>query len=210
MTRLQIWLFCCLIGTAWCAQNAQAATEITYTVDPSQSRFVVHVYRGGLFSRFGHDHTIAIQTFQGSVTVTEGTIGPATLTVTALSSSLKPLDDDSESDRLKIEGTMRQQVLDVNRYPEIRFRSVAIVLDRQATPERDAFIIGMLDLHGVSRLIVIQSRVAVDDKSVRAKGTFTINQTDYNIKPVSVMGGLVKVKDTLALTFDFVARRTQH
>ena len=207
MVHLKAWLRVCLMGTVGFSLQASAAQEIRYTVDPTQSRFLVHVYRSGLLGRFGHDHTIAVQQYQGTVTVTEGTIGPATLTITAQAASLKPMDEDNEVDRRKIEATMRHEVLEIDRYAEIRFRSIAIVIDRQRMPESDAFIIGMLDLHGVSRLIVIQGRVGLDDKSLRATGAFTINQTDYGIKPVSVMGGLVKVKNTLTLTFDFIARR---
>ena len=36
-------------------------------------------------------------------------------------------------------------------------------------------------------------------------GKFTIKQTDFGIKPVSV-GGVVKVKDELAISFTIVAR----
>lgn len=208
MALLKTILGLSLFGAFWFPCAVSSGQDISYAIDQAKSQFVVHVYRTGLFGRFGHDHTIAVQQYQGTVTLAEGVNGPASLIVTAQAASLKPTDDDSESDRIKIEGTMRQEVLEVGRYADIRFRSVAIVTDRQITPERDAFIIGMLDLHGVSRLIVIQARVAVTDLSVRARGAFTINQTDYGIKPVSVMGGLVKVKDSLTVNFDFIARRT--
>ena len=42
---------------------------------------------------------------------------------------------------------------------------------------------------------------------LRASGEFTVRQTDYGIKPVSVAGGALKVKDELKFSFDIVARK---
>jgi hypothetical protein len=39
-----------------------------------------------------------------------------------------------------------------------------------------------------------------------ATGRLTVNQSDYGIKPVSV-GGVVAVKDTVAVTFHIVGRQ---
>ena len=47
------------------------------------------------------------------------------------------------------------------------------------------------------------------DDSLRANGEFTIRQTDYRIKLVSVAGGALKLKDELKFTFDIVANRKQ-
>jgi hypothetical protein len=43
------------------------------------------------------------------------------------------------------------------------------------------------------------------DKTLRAKGGFAIKQSNFSIKPVSVAGGTIKVKDELKFTFDIVA-----
>ena len=40
---------------------------------------------------------------------------------------------------------------------------------------------------------------------MRAKGEFTLKQTDYGIKLVSVAGGALKIKDELKFTFDVLA-----
>jgi hypothetical protein len=40
---------------------------------------------------------------------------------------------------------------------------------------------------------------------MRAKGAFTLKQSSFGIKPVSVAGGTIKVKDELKFTFDIVA-----
>ena len=42
---------------------------------------------------------------------------------------------------------------------------------------------------------------------LRASGDFTLDQTDYNIKLVSVAGGALKLKDELKFSFEMVARK---
>jgi hypothetical protein len=45
----------------------------------------------------------------------------------------------------------------------------------------------------------------IDGDTLTATGKFTIKQTDFGIKPISV-GGVVKVKDDLNINFTIVAR----
>ena len=42
-------------------------------------------------------------------------------------------------------------------------------------------------------------------RDLTATGKFTIKQTDFGIKPISI-GGVVKVKDELNITFTIAAR----
>ena len=45
----------------------------------------------------------------------------------------------------------------------------------------------------------------LDTTVFRAQGAFSLKQSDYGIKPVSVAGGTIKVKDELRFTLDIVA-----
>ncbi len=62
-----------------------------------------------------------------------------------------------------------------------------------------------MHLHGVVRSISFPTLVAVNSDTLGAEGTFEVNQKDYGIKPVSVVGGLVQVKDKVKIRFKFVA-----
>jgi hypothetical protein len=44
---------------------------------------------------------------------------------------------------------------------------------------------------------------------LRASGDFSLNQTDYGIKLVSVAGGALKLKDELKFSFEIVAWREE-
>ncbi len=48
--------------------------------------------------------------------------------------------------------------------------------------------------------------MTVTGGDLRAKGEFSLKQTDYKIKLVSVAGGTLKVKNELKCSFDVVAR----
>ena len=71
----------------------------------------------------------------------------------------------------------------------------------------DVMLHGKLTLHGVTRPQKVPARIAVTGDMLRAFGEFSLRQSDYNIKPVSAVGGGLKVKDEVKFTFDIVARK---
>jgi hypothetical protein len=44
---------------------------------------------------------------------------------------------------------------------------------------------------------------------LRASGEFLLSQSSYGIKPVSVAGGALKLKDELKFSFEIVARKQE-
>ena len=163
---------------------------------------------GGLLSAVaGHDHTIAIRDFYGAAQFTYGTVTPAALQFTVKADSLAVTDKVSESDRNKIQTTMRNEVLDVNSYPEIVFKSTSVTATRLEEGKYQARITGELTLHGTTRPLVISAFVTFYAASLQAEGQFALRQTEYGIKPVSVAGGTIKVKDELKFSFNIVADR---
>ena len=176
-----------------------------YRIDATQSRFTVRAFAGGFLSAFAHDHTIAIREFAGEAQFTYGSVEPASLQLTIKAGSLAVTDKVSTSDKQKIETTMRDEVLEVSKYPEIVFKSSGINATKTGEGEYQARISGELTLHGVTRPLTINAGLEFGDKSLRAKGAFALKQTSFNIQPVSIAGGTIKVKDELKFTFDIVA-----
>jgi len=121
--------------------------------------------------------------------------------------SQDPLPDIKEKDKQEIERTMRDEVLETRKYPEIVFKSNNISLSRAGEGRYRARVIGDLNLHGVTQKNVwINGEVTVTGEGMRAKGEFSIKQTDYKIKAVSVAGGTLKIKNELKCSFDILAR----
>ena len=176
-----------------------------YRIDAGQSRFVVRAFAGGFLSALAHDHTISIREFDGETDFTYGTVEPGSLQIRIKADSLAVTDKISEKDRQKIETTMRDEVLEVSKYPEITFRSGGVSATKTGDAQYQARIPGDVTLHGVTRPLTITAQLEFGDKVLHAKGAFALKQSSFGIKPVSVAGGTIKVKDELKFTFDIVA-----
>ncbi len=125
--------------------------------------------------------------------------------MTIKAGSLAVTDKISASDRQKIETTMRDEVLEVSKFPEITFKSSGVSATRTGEGQYQARITGEITLHGIAQQLTIPAQLEFGDKLLRAKGAFTLKQSSFGIKPVSVAGGTIKVKDELKFTFDIVA-----
>lgn len=192
------------LGTASHPVQAEPR-QVHLSIDSSKSTFAVYVYRSGLFKAFGHNHNIAVQVFSGDAQFTPGAIAPASLQMTVKTDSLAVTDNVSAGDKTKIEHTMKTDVLETATYPEITFKSTKITTQHLKGDQYNVTLTGNLTLHGVTRLIEFPGTATITENTLRAKGEFPLKQTDYSIKPVSVMGGVVKVKNEIKISFDIFA-----
>jgi len=181
------------------------ADTARYRIDAGESHFTVRAFAGGFLSAFAHDHNIAIRDFSGEADFTYGTVQPASLRITIKAGSLAVTDKVSASDRQKIEGTMRDEVLEITKYPEIVFKSTGVTATKTGDGQYQAKISGELNLHGVTRPLTINAQLEFGDKTLRARGAFAVKQSSFDIKPVSVAVGTIKVKDELKFSFDIAA-----
>ena len=98
---------------------------------------------------------------------------------------------------------MRNQVLEVDKYPEIVFSSTNISASRVAEGRYRVRIIGDVTLHGVTQKnLWISSEATVSEENLRARGEFSLKQSDFGIKPFSAVGGTIKLKNELKFSFD--------
>jgi polyisoprenoid-binding protein YceI len=182
------------------------AAVVRYRLIPEQSKFTVQAFAEGLFSAFGHDPLLAIKDFTGEAQFVPGSFESASLKITIKADSI--VLSNSEKDRLEIEQTMREQVLEIAKYPEIAFVSSNISVTRLSEGRYRARIIGDLTFHGVTQKnLWITAQVTVSGESLKAQGDFTLKQTDFGIKPFSAAGGTIKLKNELKFSFDIAARK---
>lgn len=185
-----------------------AEPPIRFAVDAQKSSFTVRVFSGGLLGFAGHDHTIAIRDFSGDVHITPGSIEPASLQLTIRSASLEEVDKRfDEKDRREINKTMREEVLETGKYPEIVFKSTRVTAKKTADGSYELQIWGDLTLHGVTKSGMIQARLTMEGNVARARGQFPVQLSEYNLKRISFAAGAIKVKDKITLSFDIVARQ---
>jgi polyisoprenoid-binding protein YceI len=184
------------------------AAPARFVLDAAQSTFTVHAFSTGLLAGFGHSPTIAIRDFAGDARFVPGTLADASLRIVIQAASLTVADDVKAKDRRDMEETMLGAVLDVRSYPEIVFQSTSITPTRVVGDRFKARIIGSLTLRGVTKGgIWILATLGVNGDDLRAQGDFTLKQSAYGIKPVSVAAGVLKLKDELKFAFDLVGHR---
>jgi polyisoprenoid-binding protein YceI len=168
---------------------------------------VVRAFSSGLLGAFGHDPTIGIQDFHGDVEFDPDAVADARLRMSVASSSLQVLDDIGESDRAEIQRRMYYEVLEINRFPEIAYRCSRISANGGGSGKYWVALNGDLSLHGVNRNHLVSARLMLSGESLRASGEFVLRQKDYEIRPPTIAGGIVSLKDELKFSFDLVARK---
>jgi polyisoprenoid-binding protein YceI len=123
--------------------------------------------------------------------------------------SLSVLDDVSDKDRREMERMMNEEILEVAKYPEIVYEAAAVSVTRLESALYSATLSGNLSFHGVKLNQPVNARIAEFGEMLRASGEFTLRQSDYGVKPISVAGGALKVKDELKFSFEMVARKKE-
>jgi polyisoprenoid-binding protein YceI len=184
-------------------------TSVLYVADTRASQFTVQVFAGGLLSAFGHSPTIAMRNFSLDAHVNPDHIEQASLKVTIKASSLTVRDDVSDKDRREIERMMQEEILESSTYPEIIYECSNIAATKPSEEQYSVTLNGELTLHGVTRSQPVPARVTLAEDSLRAFGTFSLLQTDYDLKLVTIAGGALKVKDELKFSFNILARKKE-
>ena len=171
-----------------------AAAQQPVAIDAERSTLKVHAYKSGLFSGFAHDHVVQGKIAKGSLRL--GNAPAAELEIAA--KDLKVLDSELASDkRAEVQQRMLgPDVLDAERFPSIRFRSSSI----EAAGAGRWQVRGELSLHGQTQPIAFD----VTKSGEGYVGRAMVKQRAFGIKPVSVAGGTVKVKDEVAVEFAII------
>jgi polyisoprenoid-binding protein YceI len=195
--------------SGWLPTLARIAVEQprSYRIDPARSKLAVNVYKAGFLKAFGHDHLIAVKEYTGEVVVSSNAPDQASVRLEFVTDSFTVLDPDLKpDDRAKVQKDMKsEKVLDVAKYPKITFVSTRVSDVKPVADGLQLNLTGDVTLHGIKRQVTVPVLVTLTDELLRARGEYTLKQTDYQIKPISVVG--VRVKDELKIVFDLTASR---
>jgi len=167
------------------------ATGQPTSIDTAHSKLLIRVSKSGVFSGFADNHEVEAQIAQGSLDATSGEVRLSVAT-----RQMKVLDPKLPADKRQQvqERMLGPEVLDSSRFPSITFESTRVEHRQEGT----VIVEGRLSLHGVTKPISIRGRV----ENGRYTGKFELKQRDFDITPISIAGGTVKVKDELAIEFD--------
>ena len=176
-----------------------AASTGTYRLGPDAGRVVIKTTRAGLAARVGHDLTLDVTSWSADITVPGDDLSAATvtaeldlgsLTVGAGTGGARPLTD---SDRRDIESTMRK-ILGAGAQAAAAFRSTRVIPSSVG-----GAIEGTLTLNGRSQPVRLQ---LTSPAQGRYRGTVTVVQSAFGIKPYSGFFGALKLRDEVVAEFE--------
>jgi polyisoprenoid-binding protein YceI len=181
----------------------------SYQVDPKQSVVSIAVGKSGAFSFLaGHTHQVTGPIASGTVEVDAGNLPHSHVHIAIASASLKVTGKGEPPDDVpKVQEAMESdKVLWIARYPQLIFDSAFITPTKNEPPAMDLTINGSLTIRDVKRPTTVPVHVEFAGNTITVTGRFSVKQTDYGIKPITV-AGVVAVKDALDIRFSIVARR---
>jgi polyisoprenoid-binding protein YceI len=187
--------------------GGDVAPEVrAYAVIGGQSTVTIHVGKGGVFGFAGHEHEVAASAVEGRIVADRAQIAASSVSLSFAAAALRVTGKGEPADDVPAvqEAMLGPNVLDAQRFPAVVFRSTSVAGRPAGTDAYELQVAGELELHGVTQPLSVPLRVELSQDGLRASGTVTLRQTAFGIKPVSV-GGVVKVKDELKITFDIVA-----
>jgi hypothetical protein len=191
-----------------------AASTGTYRLGPDAGRVVIKTTRAGLAARVGHDLTLDVTRWSADITVPGeaapgetpsgetapgGDLSAATVTAELDLGSLvvregtggaRPLTD---SDRRDIESTTRK-ILGAGGQATAAFRSTWVIPSAAG-----GAIEGTLTLNGRSQPVRLQ---LTSPAPGRYRGTVTIVQSAFGIKPYTGFFGALKLRDEVVAEFE--------
>jgi polyisoprenoid-binding protein YceI len=170
-----------------------------WTLNASDGQLLVHTGVTGRAARMGHRLTIAMNSWLATVRWSSGEPAEAELTVDV--DSLQVLGGEGGLKALSgPEKTLARSnaltALDAGRFPQIRFRAGDI--DKVEGGYRLA---GMVAIHGVTDECEIGLRVEDLGEAWRLSCEVAVRQSDFGIKPYSMLMGSMKVVDTVTVSF---------
>lgn len=173
-----------------------------WTIDASDGELLIRTGVAGRASQMGHRLTIAMSRWAVAVAWAGGE--PVSAEVIVEVDSLEVLR--GEGGVTGLSGPEKALVrsnalksLAANRYPEIRFAADSI-----DAADGGYRLTGKLHIHGKSRMHVIDLRTEDLGDAWRMSAESTVRQTDFGVKPYSLLMGSVKVADAVSVAFTAV------
>ena len=181
-----------------------------FTLVPKDSLVRIYAFRAGRAARLGHNHVLSAPQFTGFFYLSPSGAANSRFD---LAFRLDQLEIDNPAYRSElgaafssvlspetIEST-RQHLLGANNlqavwFPFVRIRSL------QISGEAPKFAVeAQVEMHGQERQMWIPLDVVGLPDRLSVSGSFVLRQTDFGVKPFSLLDGLLSVDDELVVDF---------
>lgn len=197
------------------AQYAQlsASGGRVMRLQPEASQIRIHVFRAGRSANLGHNHVLSAPQFEGYFYQPEQGFAGAHF---ELVFRLDQLVFDVPSHRAALgpafaavlsdaaiaatrEHMLGPDNMQADRFPLVRMRSLEISGE---APKFSALV--AIDMHGQTRELRLPLTVSGLPQRVSASGSLVLRQSDFGVRPYSVLGGLLAVQDDVVLEFSLL------
>jgi hypothetical protein len=187
-----------------------AAGGQVFALDAARSSVRIYAFRGGKAAQYGHNHVLSAPAFDGFFY-----LAPAGALESRfdLAFRLDQLLVDQSEHRAATGGSFASAVsasatestrdnmlgefgLQATQYPWVRISSLQIAGE---DPKFAARI--QVELHGQTRTLWVPLQVSGLPERLLVQGAAVLLQTDFGLKPFSVLGGLLSVQDPLVVEF---------
>ena len=211
MRTMRLPVVALLVSVTLCIPLAKELKANRLCVDSASSRFDIHVGSAGLFSAFGHDHSIAAKDIKGCAEIDWTRLEQSSVTLTFVTAAITVLDPKHPKDRPEVQKTMQEQVLKIMEFPEVTFKSERVRSIRpEAGGQRYNLIVdGPLSIRGHAEPVSISLLLERTGADAKVSGKHTLKQSTFGIKPISLAGGTVRVKDELQFEFVLMLKETR-
>jgi hypothetical protein len=200
------------------AQPAPGSGRL-YELIPGRSSLLVLVYRAGPMAALGHNHVIACRCLTGTVRLPRNPVhgsfnlrfSVARLTVDdpALRAAQHSGDFPADVPRPAREGTRRhmlgEALLQAARYPEITLQSAALRPSPDGQPG-EVIVKVLVRVDGRAHRVAVPVHYALRAGELVATAAFPLRQSALGLTPYSVLGGALRVRDTMEVRIRLVAR----
>jgi polyisoprenoid-binding protein YceI len=197
------WAQCLLVVglAAW----PQLSRPAPLRADTVASQFVIRADRRGLLSAFAHDHQFIPARWQAEAEFDP--VRPQEVRVDVRVDAATLHDHVarlSQGSRTYVDReTVGPEVLDAQRYPEIRFHGESASARRDGD-HLEGVLHGALSLHGTTRPLDVPFHARADPSGYRVSGSVRFRQTDFGMTPFSRAGGAFSVDDEIQVDFELV------
>jgi hypothetical protein len=182
-------------------------------LDPKLSTLKIYAFRGGVAPALGHNHVLTSPNFTGFIFLPAKGISNARFDLTFRLDLLEfeNIPDNSKlgeafssqlsSDEIKRtrEHMLGDDNLQADRFPFVRFHSIHIAGE---LPKLAAEF--QIELHGQNQTMSIPLNLEVLPNRVTVSGSLVLRQSDFGVKPYSVLGGFLAIQNEVVIEFTLV------
>ena len=180
----------------------------TREIGPDRGRVTVHTRKQGMLKALGHDLTLEVRDWRGTVDVSsvDPFAGTAVAELSAGSLHVVGPDELGDDDRAEIRENVAGKVLHPDRHPKIRFEASLSAVGLDLARGGAARLTGQLTLHGRTAPQDVEVTVTPSGETLEIRGEACFAPSSFGIPPFKAPLGVLKVRDEVRVRFELTLR----